>query len=350
MPPINRRSVLLAAGNVMAYLLDTPISVAAATPRSDMCVAPAIKSTFIQPLNTLRGRGPQYWLDHMANLQQLGISEVYLQWMEINNTSFVVPGEEHQLLAPILAAAEQSGVGLRFGLSTDLAGTGLYYAAPTKLAAYLTNRRQASLSIAAQLQSVAAPSPAFRGWYLPEEIDDLAISDAARSRVWLHHLVAIVDDLKVYGGQADVAISTYVTGAQQPTQFGAFWGQVWDHVPLTVLVQDGYGVNHLPTPSNIKHYYTAINREAARRNRDWGIIIELFQQTEGPPINEGPYKDIPAPIERIVEQIALAEKFPKASRAAYSVHEHMAQTAGVKARALADAFRLQYCSPGRPDR
>jgi hypothetical protein len=350
MPSINRRSVLLAVSNGLAYMVSTPNGVAASTLRSDMCVAPAINSTFIQPLNALRGRGLKYWLDHMANLKQLGISEVYLQWMEINNTSFVVPSEQYQFLAPILAAAEQSGVGLRFGLSTDLVGTGMYYATPTKLAAYLANLRKASLRIAAQLQSVAAPSPAFRGWYLPEEIDDLAISDGARSRVWVHHLVAMVDELKVYGGQTSVAISTYVTGAQQPSQFGAFWGQVWDHVPLTVLVQDGYGVNHLAIPADIKHYYAALDREATRRNRDWGIIIELFQQIEGPPINEGPYKDIPAPIERIIEQITLAEKFPKASRAAYSAHEHMSQTAGMKARALAEAYRLQYCSTVRSDK
>jgi Domain of unknown function (DUF4434) len=310
------------------------------------CVKPPITSTFLQPLNVHRGRTQAQWLDDLVAMKRLGANQLFLQWMELNGESFADgAGNIGDLfLTPLLAAAEEADVALQFGLSSDLTQTGLYERSATSLATHLNARRDASLELAQKITRVAGKSPVFAGWYLPEELDDASLSNPQRRKAWSQYLATMTATLTSIRPDASVTVSSYVTGAMKAEAFAEFWGTVWETTPVTMLLQDGVGARHFATLEQIAPYLGAIEAQAMSKSASWGVIIELFEQTSGPPVNDQPYKAAPASLDRIIKQINQAAKFRSATLSSYAMPEHMLPSAGAAAAGLGRLYAKRYCS------
>ena len=87
---------------------------------------------------------------------------------------------------------------------------------------------------------------------------------------------------------------------------------------------------------------SALDAAAQANDAKWGIIVELFEQTSGPPIDDQTYSARPASIDRLAFQLALAKRFPSAVCSSYSMQEHMLRKAGVQAAALASSYKKRY--------
>jgi len=312
------------------------------------CAHGPIRATFLQPLDKLRGRPAGQWLADFNEMRELGIKEVCLQWMQLDGISFAdLPGaglDANTFLGPVSEAASTAGMKLRFGLAADLRLVDVFQSDAAILAEHLAGMRAASIPLAEAILKAARASGIFSGWYLPEEIDDASLADASRRAVWLAHLKAMSDSLPPHGGS--VQASLYITGGLGPQDAGQFCASAWADAGVAVLLQDGFGARNLADPQQISGYMAAIDAAVRAVDGQWGIVIELFEQLAGSPINDQPFRSATAPMDRVERQIDLANRFPAAIRTSYAVSENMLASAGRKARSLAKAYKSLYCGAG----
>jgi hypothetical protein len=346
MNSVDRRAFLGMASGLMSFLCRN------SGPARSLALAPAcdtlpIPTSFLQPVDVMRGRSQSRWRRDLSELKRLGCQSLYLQWTELNGSSFVDPvrsrATRKQFLSPVFAAAEEVGLKLWIGLAADLRYLSVYQASAEDLSSYLSKMRKGCLKLASTVHARFGDSTAFAGWYVPEEIDDVTISTPARAEVWTKHLSEIQRGLRALREGVEVSISSYVVGHTDPSHVADFWRRVWGQVPIRVLLQDGFGVRHLNQPERIEAYMSAIATEAVSANGKWGVVIELFEQTS---VGDEPFRAIPASLDRLAAQIALVDKFPSAVRSSYSMTEHMVGSAA--ARRLASEYLRRYCKLVQP--
>jgi hypothetical protein len=83
--------------------------------------------------------------------------------------------------------------------------------------------------------------PAFAGWYLPEEIDDINWRIPEARRKLLRHLGRVSASLRKLTPGAGIAISTFSNARMSPAQFRDFWRDAFDHTVLSrVLARRNY--------------------------------------------------------------------------------------------------------------
>jgi hypothetical protein len=216
--------------------------------------------------------------------------------------------------------------------------------ASERLAAALTERRMASLVLAQEALALAKPEW-LAGWYLPLELNDLQLRHAALRAVLAEHVAASAAALWKLTPNLPVTASAFPSRNAEPESFAAMLDAVWPQDRrFVLLLQDGVGAG-LHTPASILPLATAVAQLARRRGQNWGLVIEIFTQVSGPPVNEDAFAARPAPLERIRAQLAVAEHFPRAERVAFAIPHYMASSAGPAAAVLAAAYRDTLISP-----
>lgn len=188
--------------------------------------------------------------------------------------------------------------------------------------AYLSGLRGRSLAIARDLTPLMKQQPAFAGWYLPEEIDDSNWQIPEARRELLRHLGLVSASLNELTPGAGIAISTFSNARVSPAQFRDLWAEAFHKSALSrVLLQDGIGVHKLEL-NEFPLYADALAEAARFAGRDFGIVVELFQQTAGLPLDTGPFHASPAPWERVRAQLDIAHRFTSCV-VGFSVPEYM---------------------------
>jgi len=144
----------------------------------------------------------------------------------------------------------------------------------------------------------------FRGWYVPHEVTDLHFSDEQWQMVieFYHQVTAHLrrlDPLK------PVAAAGYTdpTEAQLP-RFGFRLADFLARSGVDVFIfQDGAGRSRYRDWRKIIPLYQALAAMDDQFEGDIWVLAEVFTQVEGPPITEGPFKAVPADIDRVMEQL-----------------------------------------------
>lgn len=75
-----------------------------------------------------------------------------------------------------------------------------------------------------------------------------------------------------------------------------------------MLFQDGIGARNLALPER-SSYLTAIRKATQAHHRELKIILEIFDQVAGPPLDDQPFRAIPASLERIRQQIEASAAY-----------------------------------------
>ena len=110
-----------------------------------------------------------------------------------------------------------------------------------------------------------------------------------------------------------------------------------------VLFQDGIGARKLAIP-DLPLYLTAMRNATQASNRGLAIIIEIFEQVAGPPLDDTPFQAIPATLERIRQQIEAAAAYAPAL-VAFSIPEYMTPLGGPAAEGLFEKYKESFISP-----
>jgi len=103
----------------------------------------------------------------------------------------------------------------------------------------------------------------------------------------------------------------------------AFWDGLLAEAPElgVVMFQDGVGVGKLSL-EELPDVLAAVQRAVEGRRRELRVIVEVFRQTAGAPIDDRPFAAEPAPIERVRRQIAIARSF-STGLLAFTVPDYM---------------------------
>lgn len=76
-------------------------------------------------------------------------------------------------------------------------------------------------------------------------------------------------------------------------------------------------------------------------------VVELFEQTEGPPISDKPFEAQPAAWDRIRSQIQLERRFARGFPIGFSVPEYMTPLGGKAAGELYSRYLTELKQSGR---
>jgi hypothetical protein len=304
--------------------------------------------SFWQPLLTDLTRDAAAWRRWVTDLAASGVHRLVIQHVALEPYDVLVPRDSSLrapsevdpggfALAQILDAAHDRAVQVWLGLSYDPA----YFqrvaadsAAPVE--PYLRQRLD-RVAVLARALATAARHPAVRGWYLPDEIDDLSWARPERESLLADWMARATRLLQREAPAAQIAISGFVDAARTaPLALAAQWQRRFASVPLLdeVLFQDGVGAGTVAL-SDSGRYLEAMTAAASMAGRRCTPVVELFEPAGVAAAGRAPaFRS--AAFERVREQIRVACRFAP-DWVAFSVPEYL-QAATPEARALRAAL------------
>lgn len=316
--PISVRTCLQIACAIAASAICCAASVDAADNQT------RLNGTFLQLTARHKSWTDAQWTQLFDYLHQLQLSNVFVQWTAYDDISFYrsAPEMSGSPLDKILSNANRTGLKVWVGLYSNSGYWDRIGQGSAAAANYLDNVRAKSLAIARDLAPALKQDSAFAVWYLPEEIDDVNWeSPQARSQL-LRHLDLTSAEIHRLTPGACIAISTFSNARISPRQFRTFWEDAFHSTTVTaVLLQDGVGAQKLEL-NEFPLYAEALSAAARSAGRQFGIIVELFQQTGGPPVDSGSFQASSARWDRVCRQLQIAHRFTN-SVIGFSIPEYM---------------------------
>ncbi|MEW6227879.1 MAG: DUF4434 domain-containing protein [Bacillota bacterium] len=190
-----------------------------------------------------------------------------------------------------------------------------------------------------ELWSRYGRSPAFYGWYIPHEIDDLNSRGADR----LNNLIRFTAELSGYAKQVSsgkpVAIAPFFGMHMTPAEYEKWWKSYLAGARVDiVMLQDGVGCHRVDLYKDVPSYYAALQRAATANNVELWSDVEVFNQTHGWPVDGGTWAAVPGKIETIAEQLRVEK--PYVSRfVAFEFTHYMSPWQGSEQAKLFDEYR-----------
>jgi hypothetical protein len=235
-----------------------------------------VKGIFYQPWQADLSLTHSDWERRMVRLHENGLDTLYLQWLQYGETDFLNAHLKNGglFIQVLLDAAAGQGIGIYIGLFSD---PGFFHSlnlSTAELGSYLFKLREKTLHVAVEFQARYGKHPAFQGWYIPEEIDDLNWQSAPRRKLLNKHMHSLDRALKCLGEKKPVAFSAFFSGALSPEAFARFCQQLLEGSDYFMLVQDGMGGRM--DISTTRRYHESLRRTVGKQDRlCW--IMELFK-------------------------------------------------------------------------
>jgi hypothetical protein len=256
----------------------------------------------------------QFWARHLQwdsarwsslwdALALLGVHELVVQWARYDSIDYL------PLVLRAAAECRARGWGLHFGLSASSAWWTDLDAGPDATALALRRAAEAHAACAHDLRSLAA-LPCFRGWYLPEEIDDVHWSRPLAAADLARHIRALRSRLR------PLAVSGFSTSHAPAAELAAFWRSLRRQSSFDqVFFQDGIGAGSL-TLAQWERILPALSRAVGPKRLR--VVVETFQRLPGP----GPFAAQPAPPDRIHAQCRIASEHSRRPPLAFSLADY----------------------------
>ena len=306
---------------------------------------PLINATFIQLLEQNSHWERSRWQGMFDTLQAVGVRQVFIQWTLHDDRAFYASGEFAMVPRPpletILAMAQARGMEVHLGLAAESRYWEMIKQAPERRGEYLDRLRWKSERVARELAPLASRFQAFRGWYIPEEIDDFSWRAPRDQQLLRRHLKELSAFLKKLTPAATVSLSGFTGARSDPEFYAAFWSRLLRETALDlVLFQDGAGTGKLPRellPVYLKAVRSAVDANAKKLQ----VVVELFEE-----VSEHPFKAVPAPISRVREQLRTAGDYASGGINSFSVPDYMSGEAGAAGEELLRGY-LKYKEGGQ---
>lgn len=142
-----------------------------------------------------------------------------------------------------------------------------------ELDSYLTNLRKQSFN-EAQLLSLRT-THRIRGWYLPEEIDDLNWRSEIRQQMLSNHFKILVTALRKLHPDVPIYASTFFGGHTSPQIYADLLNKIHLETGIIWMIQDGQGVLRTPQPNTLA-YLSAVKNTLP--TNAWLGLLENFTE------------------------------------------------------------------------
>ena len=301
-----------------------------------------IRGTFIQLLENSHGQWSEdNWMIFFSYLKKIKISDLYLQWTVADTRAFFLSTSFQTVTSPplgtILKLAEQFDIKINIGLVYDYEYWNQITKDSNQVKIYLDGLLDRSKLAAEQMASIAINYKSFNGWYITEEVDDINWRADDKRELLFSYLERLSNALEKLTPGYQIAISGFCNGQIEIAEFSNFWDRLFKRTRVNLaLFHDGIGVNKL-TFSNLPDYLTAFKQSAINNHREIGVIVEIFRQKDGYPINNKTFHAVPANLFRINRQRQLASRFSQ-NIVAFSIPNYMMPMAGNSEKALYNRY------------
>lgn len=327
-------ALILASGMMGGFL----VSLAGTVPR--------LNGTFIQLLKKHGSWTPDQWKQLFVWLRSAGIDHLIVQWSVFNEEAFypsaAFQGVPNAPLETILTLADSSRMSVLIGLVYDEAYWSNIQGDAAAVSPYLHGLRSRSVQAARELAPILQRHSSAEGWYISGEIDDVNWRSPEKRELLFDYAGSLGRDLRSLRPGMAVAISAFSQAQSSPDGFRQFWDEFLQRAPVDrVLFQDGVGVNKLDV-REVPIYAGALQDAARKNNRSLRMVVELFQQVAGPPIDDAAFRAVPGPWDRIRSQIEMAGKYSPGEIIGFSVPEYMTPLAGEAGRSLLAQYQNQF--------
>lgn len=305
--------------------------------------APAycLQGAYIQLLDRHSRWNESEWRQLFENLVELQISYIVVQWSAFDRRPFYrTAAEPLQAVSPlesIMGMADASGMRVLVGLSHDPAYWSRILRADKR--AYLAERLQTNRLVAAELRGIVRAHASFSGWYISEEIDDLNWAEPADRILLFRYLEGLSTYLQTLTPEAHIGLSGFANRRTEPKTLGNFWVGLlaWTPAIDQVYFQDGIGVDKL-TLAELPYYYSAMRGATAAAKRELVPVVESFRQSGGPPLSKGEFKAEPTTLQRLFDQIAIANRYAE-RHVTFGVPEYLTPSGGAQAGRIFQDYR-----------
>ncbi len=299
-------------------------------------VGDALEGTFLQLSAEHCTWSVTRWKEEFASLRRIGLRSVIVQWVKYGDTDFTLAARgDTSPMARIAAAADASQLDLYVGLSLNPSWWNTTKLTRDTVARELANSTSAADRVHPMLTSHAS----FRGWYIPQEVTDLYYT--AEQETWI---LGFFQQLSAHLRRLEPLKPVMAAGYTNHDEskrliFVTWWAKFLNEAGVDILVfQDGAGIPRQSPWRNALPLIEALaDRDENFRGDIW-LLAEVFSQTSGQPINDRPFRAVPAGFDRVREQLMALGRFKK-RLIAYSYFDYMRPSAGESAAGLYEAYR-----------
>jgi hypothetical protein len=173
----------------------------------------------------------------------------------------------------------------------------------TQAATYSTPLSR-STAVAGEIAALYGASPAFGGWYIPQEVNDLEWPTGSPQLPLLRNFLRDMAAAAKAAKAAPVYLAPFYGPWRPADDLQAWWDATLAVATgIDVLIpQDGVSA-HADGDVDVPHYLAAMQAAAVGRGRSFGATIESFRQTDGYPVNGNAFAAIPMPIASLKSQL-----------------------------------------------
>lgn len=229
--------------------------------------------SFLQPWKSHLDWTREQWQSRLQDMHALGCRELFLQWVGIDNAD---PAKAWMLsdaqITSLLDLCNELGMGVHLGLVYDERWWSML--GMTDLNQTQAALNQISAHSVQYMQTVNWPQhAAFRGWYIPYELEQYHWADSARIQVLANALQPLAQAAQATSGHPPT-LSTYFSTLDTPGRLETLWGGLLDQMALHPMIQDGVGVAGLRNYEALAPLQTLLRQ----RQAPFDLVVELFEQ------------------------------------------------------------------------
>ncbi|WP_051309121.1 DUF4434 domain-containing protein [Desulfogranum japonicum] len=313
--------ILIICLNLLFFSLIQPVYAHECQPR-------AAERTFFQPWEKYNSYTPEDWHLFWDQLDQLGFSQIIVQWTSWDDVSFYqdtrVSQQHRPYLRALLQSAKSAGFSVWLGLHYDPDfWKQLPPHADEQLDNYLNRRiaffNQGMEALLDVIREIDPSGETVKGWYISDEIDDLNWQSAAKQEKLFHYLQSISSTLFTLTPDKEILISGFVSGAMSPEKWAAFINQLLLQTHITTfLLQDGIGAEKMTVAALIP-YLKELSKVPVPAGKQLAMIVELFDIAH----EQEHFTTISANFIRVNKQLQLARRYFDSTLTVFSAPDHL---------------------------
>ncbi|VVE17497.1 Tat pathway signal protein [Pandoraea horticolens] len=247
-------------------------ALAACLPLAACAPPPEVGGTFVQLWRSHLDWTRSQWRERLTATHALGCKEIFVQWAGIDGEPANTWMAPDSLIQTLLDESAALGMGVHLGVPYD-----------ERWWKVIGNKNDAALDAFLQRTGERSASymqsalwtlhDAFRGWYVPYELEQYNWADPVRIDKLANWLDSFSDIAIATSGQPPT-VSTYFSQLPTTGTLAGLWSVLLDRVKLHPMIQDGVGVAGIGNYDALRPLHDML----VARNAKFDLILELFEQ------------------------------------------------------------------------